>query len=139
MSVTCKVSWTRSEIAGSKLSLHVFPSSLFPLFLPFTSPVLSLSLSLTCIYKTDTHIYTFTLPTCSLTFPLLSPIFHRLFRLIRHFHQPTFLFQFSLQLALNTRFLIDFSPSRWPARSPTPFSVSRQQRFNVVKRDDYYR
>lgn len=57
MSVTCKVSWTRSEIAGSKLSLHVFPSSLFPLFLPFTSPVLSLSLSFTCIYKTDTHIY----------------------------------------------------------------------------------
>lgn len=64
-----------------------------------------------------------------------SRLFHRLFGLIRHFHRPTSPSNSHPELALNTRFLIDFSPSRahWPAHSPTPFSASRQQRFRCRK------
>lgn len=91
---------------GPRLSLHVFPPSLFLISLPFhIFPILSLPLSqartFVRIHAHDMH---------SPSFPLL--LFHRLFELIRHFHRPTFPFDSHCELALNTRFLIDFSPFR---------------------------
>lgn len=85
------------------------------------------------------HIHTYTRAQHALSFSLplsrslsqfsSSPLFHRLFGLIRHFHRPTpFPAVPSLaQLALNTRFLIDFSPSRVDrARSRRPHFQSRR-------------
>jgi len=83
-----------------------------PFFRHF-SPVSYIShpFSPTLYARTRSHVYTRTRHALS-QFSSFR-LFHRLFGLIRHFHQPTSLSPGShSELALNTRFLIDFSPSR---------------------------